>query len=356
MRSPAALAHLQDRSAARLQCAASAATSSGALDGVAGLRMGQAEAQHFLGRQAAAAAAQREARRGVGAQVRPGIGRAHDSRRICWSAGWAAVTGRMSPRSSVSCMPCSHASNSGARAEAQQAPQVERVVERRALVVEHDVVGAGHAHDEGQPGGAEQRHQGVHVVRVGFGMVGVADVAAQRHAEQLAAEVVLEAGADDLLAVVEVLRPDEADDGVGQQRLERPRHAVGARLAGLLVDAVVGVGGQRAALAGLEVHDVVAEGAALQRQRRLAGPRPAAPGRCRSCGWPVSVPAIDWNTRSTGTPCSIICSVLVTWVRTQDWVGISSREMTSSSIRTRPDSAATLSLAGLMPITASPAP
>ena len=102
-------------------------------------------------------------------------------------------------------------------------------------------------------------------------MVGVADVASQRHPQQLAAEVVLQAGADDLLAVIKVFGADEADDGVGQQRLERARDAIGAGLAGLLVHAVVGAGGKRAALAGLEVHDVVAQGPAPKRQRSRAG-------------------------------------------------------------------------------------
>ena len=70
----------------------------------------------------------------------------------------------------------------------------------------------------------------------------------------------------------------KADDGVDQQRLECACDGVGARLAGLLVDAVVGVGRQRAALAGLEVHDVVAE---RRRARGRAPPRvlrAAAPG------------------------------------------------------------------------------
>jgi hypothetical protein len=52
-------------------------------------------------------------------------------------------------------------------------------------------------------------------------VVGVADVAAHGQAEQLAAEVVFQAGADDLLAVVEILGADEADDGVDQQRAKR---------------------------------------------------------------------------------------------------------------------------------------
>ena len=35
-----------------------------------------------------------------------------------------------------------------------------------------------------------------------------------------------------------------------------------------------------------------------------------------------SVPAIDWNTRSTGAPRSMASIVVVMCVRTQDWVGI----------------------------------
>ena len=36
----------------------------------------------------------------------------------------------------------------------------------------------------------------------------------------------------------------------------------------------------------------------------------------------ASVPAIDWNTRSTGAPRSMAAMVLVTWVSTHDWVGM----------------------------------
>ena len=124
----------------------------------------------------------------------------------------------------------------GGGAEAEDAAQVERVVEAGALVVEHDVVGAGHAHDVVDAGGAEQREQRVHVVLVGLGVVGVADVAAHGQAEQLAAEVVFEAGAEDLLAVVEILGADEADDGVDQHGAEAAGDGVGAGFEGLLVD------------------------------------------------------------------------------------------------------------------------
>ena len=57
--------------------------------------------------------------------------------------------------------------------------------------------------------------------------------------------MILEAGADDLLAVVEIFRADEADDGIDQQRLERARDRVGARFQRLLVDAVMRIGGER---------------------------------------------------------------------------------------------------------------
>ena len=139
-------------------------------------------------------------------------------------------------------------------------------MERSGLVVQHHVVGTGNAHDEVNPGDTEQGQQHVHVVLVGFGVVGVADVAAHGHAQQLAAEVIFQPCADDLLAVIQVLRADEADHGVDQERVEVPRHGVGAGFAGLLVDAVVGVGRQRTALPGLEIHQVVAQRSALEAQ------------------------------------------------------------------------------------------
>ena len=46
---------------------------------------------------------------------------------------------------------------------------------------------------------------------------------------------------------------------------------VSPRLAGLLVDAVVGVGRQAAPLAGLKIHHIVAEGTAPEAEGRLAG-------------------------------------------------------------------------------------
>ncbi len=81
--------------------------------------------------------------------------------------------------------------------------------------------------------------------------------------------MVFEPGANDLLAVVEVFRADETDHGVHQQRFEFTGHGIGARFAGLLIDAVMGIGRQGAALAGLEIHQVVTQRAALLRQACL---------------------------------------------------------------------------------------
>ncbi len=70
----------------------------------------------------------------------------------------------------------------------------------------------------------------------------------------------------------------------------------------------------------------------------------------------ASVPAIDWNTRSTGAPSSMHRSVVVTWVSTHDCVGIAKRVITSSRISSRRRQCCGESSAGLMPMTASPHP
>ena len=135
------------------------------------------------------------------------------------------------------------------------------------------------------------------------------------------------------------------------------RHGVGARLERLLVDAVMRVGRQRRALAGLEVHDVVADGAALQRQRRLARLPSAWPSVTPNEALAASVPPIDWNTRSTGAPRAMASIVVVTWVSTQLCVGMSKRpdDVVEHGEQIE-DASPMLSVAGLMPMTASPQP
>ena len=81
--------------------------------------------------------------------------------------------------------------------------------------------------------------------------------------------MVFEAGAGDLLAVEEIFGADKPDDAVDQQRIESSGDRIGARLHGLLVDAVMRRRRQRAALPRLEIHNVLPERAATERERRL---------------------------------------------------------------------------------------
>ncbi len=112
-------------------------------------------------------------------------------------------------------------------------------MKRCALIAEHDVVSAWHTHDEIDTGRHQKREQHIHVVLIGFCMIGITDIAAHRHTEQLTAEMVFEPGPDDLLAVEQVLGADETDDGVDQKWLESPRYRVGSRLQCLLIHAVM---------------------------------------------------------------------------------------------------------------------
>ena len=82
---------------------------------------------------------------------------------------------------------------------------------------------------------------------------------AHRQPEQLAHEMVLQVG-DDHLEVVEVrLRPDEAGDVVDHERIVAARQAVAQRLGRGHVDAVVLAVGEFAALARLEIHELLGD-------------------------------------------------------------------------------------------------
>ena len=155
------------------------------------------------------------------------------------------------------------------RAFSEGAADIQRIMERRALVIQHHIIRAGDAHDKRTASRAKQGQKGVHVVLIGLRMVGITDVAAHRQAEQLAAAMVLQAGPDNLLAIVEIFRADKPDDGVDQQRREGAGNTIGSCLQGLLVHAVMGIGGESTALAGLKVHHIVADRAAPQSQGHL---------------------------------------------------------------------------------------
>ena len=177
-----------------------------------------------------------------------------------------------------------------------------------------------------QPAAPSSDQQGVGVVPVGLGVVRVADVDAHRQAEQLAAEVVLQPGPQDLLAVVEVLRPDEPDDGVDEQRLEAPGDAVGAGLQRLLVDGAVDACASADSAAPCPVSKYVSS------CRRCRG-RSASAASCASASMARVTPnprvARPRCRRPTGTPGrparppGSARSVVVTWASTHDWAGIS---------------------------------
>ena len=67
-------------------------------------------------------------------------------------------------------------------------------------------------------------------------MVGVTHVHPHGEPHQFAAEVVLEAGADELLPVVQVLRADEPDHCVDEQGFNGPGDGVCAHFQRLLID------------------------------------------------------------------------------------------------------------------------
>src|SRR5579864_4477291 len=70
--------------------------------------------------------------------------------------------------------------------------------------------------------------------------------------------MIFEPGTRNLPFVEEILRPNEANYAVHEKRLERASDAIGAGFQGKLIDAMMSLGRQRAALAGFEVHHVIA--------------------------------------------------------------------------------------------------
>src|SRR6516165_6567782 len=90
-------------------------------------------------------------------------------------------------------------------------------------------------------------------------MIRVANVAAHRQTEQLAQEVIFQPGAGDLPLVEEIFRTDEADDGVDNKRIERPRYAVCPRFECKLIHALMRLSRESASLPGLEIHHIVAD-------------------------------------------------------------------------------------------------
>src|ERR1051325_11076524 len=87
-------------------------------------------------------------------------------------------------------------------------------------------------------------------------MVGIANVTTHGQAKQLAHEMVFQSGADDLALVVEIFRADKTHYAIDQKWLKDPGHTVSARFKRELIDTVMSVSRERAALTGYEVHAI----------------------------------------------------------------------------------------------------
>src|SRR6185312_9334237 len=90
-------------------------------------------------------------------------------------------------------------------------------------------------------------------------MIGVTDIASHRQSQQLAHEVVFEAGADDLALVIQVFRSNKSDHAVHQKRIKCSGYSIGPRLQRELIDSMVRLGRERAPLSGFEVHNLIAQ-------------------------------------------------------------------------------------------------
>ena len=152
------------------------------------------------------------------------------------------------------------------------------VVAAGVEVGEHAVGVQAHVHVVVRARGGEQLRRDLLAFERDLRVQRVAGGHAHREAEELAHEVVLQVGEDHLEAVAVRLRADKAGDVVDHERVVAARQAVAEGLGGGHVDAVVLAVGELAALARLEVHELlglVAQRAALGHglRRRRAGRR-----------------------------------------------------------------------------------
>src|SRR5580693_9270216 len=69
--------------------------------------------------------------------------------------------------------------------------------------------------------------------------------------------MIFKSGTNDLPFVIEVFRTDEADYAVHEKGIENTCYTISAGFECQLIDSVMGLGGKRATLARLEIHDVV---------------------------------------------------------------------------------------------------
>lgn len=121
-------------------------------------------------------------------------------------------------------------------------PNEQRVMEGGALVGQHDVITPRDSHDVVTSGYAEQGEEVVHVVLVGLGMVGVANVTPHGKSEQLSAKMILKTCPDDLFGIIKIFRADKAYDRIDQQRRKFSSDGIGSGFKGLCIHAMMGIG------------------------------------------------------------------------------------------------------------------
>ena len=98
-------------------------------------------------------------------------------------------------------------------------PQSGSFPETGGLIVEHDIITVGNAHEIVAPGHGQKACQIFNVVLVGLHVIGVAAVTAHRNTGKFAHEMVLKAGTGHLTCIVQILRADEADYSIHEERL-----------------------------------------------------------------------------------------------------------------------------------------
>jgi hypothetical protein len=62
----------------------------------------------------------------------------------------------------------------------QKSSQVKCIMKGGTLIVQHDIIGARDSHDIGATRSAEQSEKIIHVILVGFGMIGIAHITTHR--------------------------------------------------------------------------------------------------------------------------------------------------------------------------------
>ncbi len=110
------------------------------------------------------------------------------------------------------------------------APDTARRWNDRRLVVQHDVVGAGHGDEEGCAGHRQQVIRSSIVVLIGLGMVWCNRRHQPNGRPTTWRRIDLRARREMIcLPSIEIFRPDKADDSVDQQRIKKRGDRIGAR-------------------------------------------------------------------------------------------------------------------------------